>query len=140
MALPTVYTEDELKVYLQGILGDIADMLGWSVAADSYDEVVNDALGAYDDGNDISLITGVAAVKKLRVLARLALWTALSGATVTEINYSADGASWSREAIHKHAMAMMAQARVDALPYHDDYDVGNVGVLHTGDPYAHIEI
>ncbi len=140
MALPTTYTEPELKTYLNSQLGAIADLFGFTVTGDSYDEVVNDALGAYDDANDITLITGVPSIKKLRALARLALWEMVSRAAIIEIDYAADGGRWSRSQVADHVATQLQLARVDAMPFSDDYTVGNLPVQHSGDPYEKIVI
>lgn len=139
MPLPSSYTEDGFKAYLHGRLnrGGVADAFGWTVASGSYDEVVNDVLLAYGV-TDIAEATDVA---KLRALGNLALWQAAKEAAVLEVDYSADGTSFSREAIFKHIEAMLGQARYDAIPYADDgvYSVDIYGVSRS-DPYSPIEL
>lgn len=136
MPVPTAYTEDELKVYLAtAVLGSTADMLGWSVAGGDFDEIVADTLIAYG----VPAIASATDVAKLRALARLKAWEAVVRETVLEINYTADGATFNREAIHQHAQAMVSQARVDAFVYGDGYQVDVYGVGREGDPYNAIE-
>lgn len=139
MPLPTSYTEDGFKAYLHGRLnrGGVADAFGWSVAAGSYDEIVNDTLLAYG-------VTGIAAavdVAKLRALGSLALWQAAKEAAVLEINYTADGTTFNREAIFQHIETMLAQARLNALLFDDSsYAISITGIDHSGDPYSPIEL
>ncbi|MCB8988086.1 MAG: hypothetical protein H6661_10105 [Ardenticatenaceae bacterium] len=138
MPLPTSYDEDGFKAYLHGRLnrGGVADAFGWTVAAGSYDEIVNDTLLAYG----VTDVGEAADVAKLRALGSLALWQAAKEAAVLEINYTADGTSFSREAIFGHIEAMLGQARYDAIPYVDDgYQVDIFGVSRR-DPYGPIEL
>ena len=137
MPVPTSYTETKLALYLHGHLNQagLADMLAWSVEAGSYDEIVTDALLAYGV-NDIAEATSIG---KLRALGLVALWENAKTAVVAEINYSADGQSYSREAIFQHIDNMLAQARATAMPYADDYTIALYGVSHD-DPYSPIEL
>lgn len=137
MPVPTEYTEDELKAYLHSVLNrsGLADMLGWSVAGGSYDEIVTDTLLAYG----VSSITSATNISKLRALAVLALWQTAETAVVSEINYTADGATFNREAIFQHITRMLERARVDAFAYTDDYQVQVYGVQRDYDPYNEID-
>ncbi|MBK8987379.1 MAG: hypothetical protein IPM39_15100 [Chloroflexi bacterium] len=139
MPLPTSYDEDGFKAYLHGRLnrGGVADAFGWTVASGSYDEIVNDVLLAYGAVG----VAEAADLKKLRVLGNLALWQAAKEAAVLEVDYSADGTTFNREAIFKHIEAMLGQARYDAIPYVDDdgYSVDIYGVSRK-DPYSPIEL
>ena len=133
MALPTSYTENGLAEFMHGQAGDTADLLGWTVAGQSYDEIVNDTLLAYG----VDTIEEATDMRKLRALAKLRLWTAVQSAALPEINHAADGASFDREAIFTHATALLNQARVDALPYDDafgGYAVDSYSV-DRNDPY-----
>jgi hypothetical protein len=139
MPVPTSYDEDGFKAYLHGRLnrGGVADAFGWTVAAGSYDEIVNDTLLAYGVA-DVAEATDIA---KLRALGNLALWEAAKEAAVLEVDYSADGASFSREAIFRHIETMLGQARYDAILYvnSDGYTVDIYGVSRS-DPYSPIEL
>ena len=139
MPLPASYDEDGFKAYLHGRLnrGGVADAFGWSVAAGSYDEIVNDTLLAYG----VTDVGEAADVAKLRALGSLALWQAAKEAAVLEVDYSADGTSFSREAIFRHVEALLAQARLDALPYQAalDYSVDILSVAHH-DPYEALDL
>ena len=136
MPLPTSYTEETFSAYLHGRLGVTAEMIGWTDWDDNYLEVINDTLLAYG----VDDIANVTEVGKLRVLGRMCLWQAVKAAAIPEVNYSADGQSYSREAIFQHIDNMYQQSRVDAIPFLDDgYQVDVYGVSHT-DPYAPIEL
>lgn len=138
MPLPTSYDDEGFKAYLHGRLnrGGVADAFGWSVAAGSYDEIVNDTLLAYG----VADVPGATDLKKLRALGNLTLWQAAKEAAVLEVDYSADGTSFNREAIFRHITDMLGQARYDAIPYLNDdgYSVDIYGVSRS-DPYSPIE-
>ncbi|MCA9936192.1 MAG: hypothetical protein H6662_15605 [Ardenticatenaceae bacterium] len=137
MTVPSAYSEATLKTYLHGILsrGGIAATLDWQIEAGSYDEIITDTLLAYGV-DDIAEATDVA---KLRALARLALWEAVETAVPLEINYTADGATFNREAIFQHVQTMLQRARLDAFAYTDDYQVDVLGVQRDYDPYDAID-
>lgn len=136
MPVPTSYTEITFAMYLHGVLGVTAEMVGWSVAGGNYTEVINDTLLAYGVA-DIAQATDVS---KLRVLGRMWLWQMAKTAVIPEVNYNADGQSYSREAIFQHIDNMLSQARIDALPFFDSsYQMDVYGVSHD-DPYAPIEL
>ena len=115
--------------------GGVAEAFGWTVAAGSYDEIVNDTLLAYG----VTDIGDAADLAKLRALGNLALWQAAEEATVLEVSYTADNTTFNREAIFQHVAAMLAQARLDALPYDDGYQVDVYSVARH-DPYSPIEL
>lgn len=134
MPLPSSYTEDGFKAYLHGRLnrGGVADAFGWTVASGSYDEVVNDVLLAYGVA-DIAEATDVA---KLRALGNLTLWQAAKEAAVLEVDYSADGASFSREAIFRHIETMLGQATYDAIPFVSGSYSVDIYSVSRSDPYS----
>ena len=136
MPVPTSYTEITFAMYLHGVLGVTAEMIGWTVVGDSYAEVINDTLLAYG----VADIGDATDLSKLRVLGRMCLWQMAKTAVIPEVNYSADGQNYSREAIFQHIDNMLSQARIDALPFFDTgYQVDVYGVSHD-DPYAPIEL
>jgi len=139
MALPASYTETSLATYMHTLLGPVALTLGWSVAAGSYDEPVNEALGAYGV-DDIADVTGRANIVKLRVLARREVWRAVVQATASHYDVNADGSSRHRSQIQAQAREALALAEIDALPYDAAY-AARVTPVHHGrygderDPY-----
>jgi hypothetical protein len=124
MSLPSAYTENELAVYLHATLnqGGFANDLQWSVAGGSYDEIVNDALTFYG-ASDIATITGITAIRSLRIAARVALWRAVAGATVHFVDMSTpDGSRANLSKIHESAMFQLDIAKSEAAV------VGLVGI------------
>lgn len=139
MALPSAYTETELATYMHAILGPVAATLGWSVAAGSYDEAINETLGAYGV-DDIADVATRANIVKLRTLARREVWRAVVQATASHYDVNADGSSRHRSQIQAQALVALERAEIDALPYDAAYTVG-VHPVHYGrygderDPY-----
>jgi hypothetical protein len=133
MSIPASYTETTLATYMHTILGPVAATLGWSVAAGSYDEPVNEALAAYGV-DDIADISGRANITKLRALARREVWRAVMQATASHYDVKADGANRSRSQIHTQAKAAYELACIDALSYDPAYIVG-VTTVDYADPY-----
>lgn len=131
MPVPTAYTEESFTQYLTNLLerAGLSVMLTW--VSTHIDEIVVDTLLAYG----VNDITEAGDIAKLRALGALQLWEAVAEAAVLEINYTADGATMNREAIYQHAVGLVGQARIAALPYTDDWQVGNHGVNHADDPY-----
>lgn len=115
MALPAAYTETTFKEYLHALLnqGGFAGDLGWSIAAGSYDEVVNDALLHYG-ADDITAISGSSNIHKMRVAGRVALWEAVVSATAHYRSASADGISSDLGRVHANAVAQLERAKNDA--------------------------
>jgi hypothetical protein len=109
MALPSSYTESSLRDYMLFCVSALADTLG--LAASDFSEAVNDALVAYGV-TDIALATNIA---KLRGIAKAEAWRLIVTTTVGEYNFSADGGSYSREQLHKHAVDALARAEADAI-------------------------
>lgn len=136
MPLPTVYTEESLAAFMHASLSTTADVLGWSVAAGNYDEIVNDTLLALD-ADDLSALTGRENLLKVRAFARRALWSAVVAATAGEIDFKADGGEYDRAAIHEHALANLATAERDCVPYDDSFSVQVGSFYHSQDPYTY---
>lgn len=138
MAVPTVYTEAELKAYVHGELGPVAEALTWTVAGGSYDEVVNDALLAYGN-TDISEITGAENVEKLRRFAMLVAWRRVLTWTAIRVDFAADGTSVSCSQLHDMAKGMVERyesiTAVDSI----DYTIGVQRIDRPHNPYASFE-
>lgn len=138
MPIPETYTEEELAEYMHETLRAVAGVLGWSVAGGSYTEPVNETLVAYGQP-DISQITGLEAIRKLRTLARVEAWRAVVSETVADYDYQADGGNFHRSQAHAHAKAMLYQAEQDALAFSPVYRVIVNRVDHKHDPYQYRE-
>lgn len=137
MAIPNTYTEDELAVFMDSILAGVADVLEWSPAGGDYAESVNEALLAYGT-DDISTITGLDNIKKLRALARREVWRSVMSATAADYDFSADGGRYSRSMIHKMATDNFLKAEAETMIYDSNYQVGIDTVTHKHDPYQYL--
>lgn len=140
MAVPTSYTETQLKTYMLGVLGGLAGDLKWTVAGGSFDESVNDALNGYGQ-TDISLITGATSINLLRAYARYFLYRSVAMATVGKMDYThADsGATYKFSQIHKQAKEMMLIAADDIATLGGDvsgYSVDFLDIVYTDDLYT----
>jgi hypothetical protein len=141
MPVPTAYTEDELKTFLHGCLKEAAAVLGWTVAAGSYDDAVTETLVQYG----VSEIASAVDIRKLRALGRVAVWQSVLAAVSLDYTFAADGGQYSRSHMFEHATKMLAAAESEALPYSADYVVRQDNVTaqdpyryQTGDEYAHV--
>ena len=140
MAVPTSYTETQLKTYMHSVLGGLSADLSWTVAGGSYDETVNDALNGYGQ-TDISLITGATSINLLRAYARYFLYRSVAMATVGKMDYThADsGAAYKFSQIHKQAKEMMQIAADDITQLGGDvsgYSVDFLDIVYTDDLYT----
>jgi hypothetical protein len=140
MPVPTAYTEDELKTFMHGCLKEAASVLGWTVAAGSYDDAVTETLVKYGASDIASAVD----IRKLRTLARVAVWQAVVGAVSLDVSYNADGGQYSLSHMFEHASKMLQAAEAEALPYDANYAVQQDTVTaqdpyryQTGDEYAH---
>ncbi len=78
MAVPSAYTETELKQFMVTALGHIAPVLTWTVDTAQIGEAINDTLLEYGV-NDIEDATDI---KKLRALAKFTVWQAAQEAAM----------------------------------------------------------
>lgn len=136
MALPTAYTEGELKAYMHSTLGAVAIALGWTVAAGDYDQAVSITLracGVSDIANALDMV-------KLETLARREAWAAAMRETAGDYDYSADGATYDRSQMHEQIKAQYELAVADALSYDDSYTVGEGTIEWDWTPYRREEV
>ena len=138
MSVPLSYTEETLALWLHTILGPVAKCFGWTVEIGSYAEIVNDALLDYGV-NDISTITDLNSVTKLRVLARRQAWRAAVEHSAADFAFSADGGSYSRDQIQGMCEKALALANADALTFDPNYKIGVDRTIHIHDPYAQVD-
>lgn len=105
MAPPTAYTDDTLAAYMHATLNATARVLGWSVAAGSYGQPVNECLRA------AGLATASAAtnVALLEAHARRAAWQAVVNHTAAYTDYTAANGTIKREQLWQHATQMLAR-------------------------------
>lgn len=135
MAIPTSYTEEELKAYMHSTLSATATSLNWNVADGYYNEPVIAAVLAYD----VDDIEDATDMQKLRALARREAWRAVMAETSTDYDYAADGASLKRSQMHDHAEKMFRQAQSDLMALgFDGWEVG-IEAVEYDDPYKALE-
>lgn len=107
----TAYTDLTLAEYMQAVTRNVAAALGWS--ADDFAEAVTDALIAYG----VTDLEDATNIPKLRALARVEAWRAVADGTAADYNFSADGGTYSREQLHKHAVEALGRALERAAAY-----------------------
>ena len=135
MAYPSSYTELALKTYMHTVLADVATVLGWGITT-HYGEAVNEAVATYGVA-DVTTITGLTNLYKLRALARREAWRAACGALAAKFDFSADGHAVKRSDLYNHAAAELQRAENDALPFDttSGYNVGTASVEYADDWY-----
>lgn len=131
MAPPTSYTETTFGAYLEDVLANMAVMLGWTQAGNSFDEVINETLLAMGQ-TDIANVTDIRAI---RAIGRLKAWQAVAMALASDYDFSADGASYSRSQAFEHAKAMINEAQLEAAEFDALYSAIVEDVTYTEDPY-----
>lgn len=139
MAIPASYTEKSLAEFMHVSLGKTAKALAINFAPDGpgdYAEAVNDALLAYGT-QDIASISGVAAIMKIRALARVYAWQYVVSNFAALVDFSADGGQYSRSQMFKQAKESLELAQTQALAYDPAYQVNVVAIDHTQDPYQY---
>lgn len=117
MAIATTITEDEVKQYMEDVLGDTSSKLGWTKVGGDFDEPTNEVLYTLDESGFVFVNTQ-AEVKKVRMTARMEVWRAAMFYTVHEISHSAGApgtGQTSRADIHRHAKDMYELAKSDLM-------------------------
>ena len=118
MAVTLVYTDATLADWLMDRLrGRLSEYLGWSVAAGSFDDVIEATLIAYGVAEITEIPATVDGIRKLRAIALAELWTAVLEALTVEIDHSADGASFSRSQLYSQAQGQLDRAWFLAAAY-----------------------
>lgn len=132
MALPSSYSEAELRAYMVTVTSNVAAALGWSEA--NFAEAVNDTLALYG----VTDIVEATDIPKLRTLAKVEAWRAVADATVADYQFSADGGSFSRQQLHQQAVAALERAEGDAVSRgYVDFNTLTIGIgtVKHSDPY-----
>lgn len=135
MPVPTSYTEVTLKEYMIATLGAVATSLSWTTISQQVEEALIDALIAYG----VDDIADVTDIKKIRALAKLSVWQAVSREVSGDFSFSADGASYNREQVHAQAQLEIARAETDAMPYLSNYRITTATARHPDDVYREVE-
>jgi hypothetical protein len=140
MPLPAVYTEVTLATFMDQELGEVADVLGWALAAGptvgSYAEMVNDVLvllGVID--------LSTVAVSEARAAARVVAWGQAVKALAARIDLATGGGtSITRSQYQIQAKVALAQAEMEARALGlDPMYVATIDRLdHVNDPYIYV--
>lgn len=134
MPAPTAYTENELAAFLITTLGKVATALEWTAATTQVVEAVYDTIHAYG----VSVIADATDVRKLRALARVAIWRAVVRDTAGHYAVAAEGMSFNRQQLHEQATRALREAEGEAA----EIGAGVAALLvtpvtHVHDPYAY---
>lgn len=111
MAIPTSYTDDELKAYMLGTLEGVGPSSAWAITA--FDEQLNDVLIDYG----VTAIASATDITKLRVIARVHAWRKLSRAVAGDVDFSADGGTYKQSQLHDMIADELEKAEADAAVY-----------------------
>lgn len=117
MAIPTTYTEAEVKQYMEDVLGDTADKLGWSVGGNDFDEPLYEVLYTLEK-SDFTFVNTLALANKVRVVARREVWRAAMYYTAHEASFSAGApgtGQTNRADVHRHCRSMFDLANAELL-------------------------
>ena len=113
MAIVTTYTEQEIKQYMEDVLGNTADKLGWSKSGGDFDEPANEALYTLGE-DDFTFVASRDEAKKARLAARMEVWRHAMYYTVHEVSHSAGAPGTgqvNRQDVHRHCKSMFELAR-----------------------------
>jgi hypothetical protein len=131
VAVPTSYTESQLKAFMITALGRIATVIDWDADTDQVAEAVNDTLLAYGV-DDIADATDIV---KLRALSRYSVLQAAHAWLATDFRFSADGGSYDRQQVFDHVGSLLDTAHSEAFAYLPRYTVKASTVGYPADPY-----
>lgn len=112
MSVPTSYTDETFAAYLQAELGPVATMLGWSQGGGQFEEPTNDALLELDLTETASV--PASQIQAFRTLGKLATWRRVASSLAADIDFSADGASFSRGKMQEQAFAKIKDLETQA--------------------------
>lgn len=139
MPPPTSYSEESLAEYIHQELGELPDRLGWSVAASSYTEVVNDILLALGV-TDLTTWTGTSAIEQVRALARYRGWTQVVKALASKYQFATDFQTFQRQQMQAMALKSLALAERDCQDAGlevSTWEVLVTSLVDPHDPYAY---
>lgn len=108
MAAISSYTEDELKQYMESVLGDTATKLDWSFQDGDFDEPVAEVLLRLNE-DDFSFVNTKSEAAKVRSIARVEVWRAAMYYTAHEAQHSVGApgtGQTSRADIHRASKSM----------------------------------
>lgn len=148
MPIKTTYTEAEVKEYMQAVMGDTANKLGWSATGGDFDEPTLEVLYLLEV-TDFSFVDTAVEANKVRTIARMEAWRAGMYYTAHEASYSAGSpgtGQTSRAEIYRHCKEMFDYARADVEykypelgPDTGGNEVRSYGVEYSGDYYGNAD-
>lgn len=121
MSIPSSYSYSDFKDYLTyEVLQETAKSLNW---IDDYDGSGFDSTSIYraitDEAliilgySDISEVTGLWNVKRLRMMARIEAWRAVAAATFGDVHLESEGTQYNRQQIFNNAIEQLQFAEQD---------------------------
>jgi hypothetical protein len=110
----TAYTESTLASYLDDALGPMADVLGWSTSANSYNLPISRTLRALGL-SDVTVVTAAADLAALEAVALRETWRLVVQHLATRYDFSRDQQSLSRSQMQKMAKEALQIAEADTV-------------------------
>jgi hypothetical protein len=144
MPLPTYYTEVSLSEFAHACVEGVADVLGWTVEAGSYQEVLHEVLLVLG-GRDLVSYVSSGELAFLRAVTRREAWRGVLAELVSKYRFGADFQSYDRQQMYAMAEKELARASAAAAAAADAIGVAPGGssyavrlqpVVHVDDPYV----
>lgn len=115
--------------FIESYVGKFGEYLGWG--ATEFNFIVAETLESYG----VTTEAEATDTKKLHALARMKTWERALVESAQDYNFSADGASYSRNQVYEAVKQHYLNAILDAMPYLETYTI-ELGELNTNqDPY-----
>jgi hypothetical protein len=112
MPVATAYTESTLASYLDEALGPMADVLGWSVGANSYQVPISRAMRSLGLA-DVTTVTAAADLAALEAVALREAWRLVVQHLATRYDISLDQQSLKRSQLQAMAKEALLMAEGD---------------------------
>lgn len=133
MAIPTSYTEDELRSYMVAALGDVADVL--TIGTADMVEPVNDVIDSYG----VADIASATNITKLRALAKVGAWRKASQTATVQYTFRSGQSAFNRSDMYKFISDQLSRAESEAFQYDASYVVSVQPIEYKNDPYEPLE-
>lgn len=114
MPVATAYTESSLASYLDDALGPMADVLGWSTSANSYNLPISRAMRALGL-SDVTTVTAPADLAALEAVATREAWRLVVQHLATRYDISLDQQSLKRSQLQAMAKEALVLAEADTV-------------------------
>jgi hypothetical protein len=114
MPVATAYTESTLASYLDEALGPMADVLGWSVGANSYQVPISRAMRSLGLA-DVTTVTAAADLAALEAVALREAWRLVVQHLATRYDISLDQQSLKRSQLQAMAKEALILAEADTV-------------------------